>query len=100
MAAPPRASGPWQPAQFSEYRGRNSRTSFGDKDSEPCRGWPWGELQPENNIRPITAAAHKHRTGFTGVSLRFLVVELFPELQCRREGQRKGSRAWAYASGV
>src|SRR5690349_5288697 len=99
MAAPPRPSAPWQPAQFSEYRVRNSKTSFGARDSEPCRGLPLGELQPENNIRPITANAHKYRTRFTGVSLCFLVAELFPELQFPREGQRKGSRGSAYASG-
>src|SRR4029077_5644763 len=98
--APPRPSAPWQPAQFSEYKVRNSRTSFGDNDSEPWRGWPCGELQPESNIRPITAHAHKYRTGFTGVSLRFLVVELFPEPQFPREGQKKCSRGSACATGV
>src|SRR5215510_4847823 len=96
MAAPPRPSTPWQPAQFSAYRTGNSRTSFGAGFSEPLRGRPGAESQAESSIMAIPAVAHKYRNEFTGGSL--LLQELFLELQFQHAGRMTSSRVSAYAT--
>src|SRR5207245_11313027 len=100
MAAPPRPSAPWQPAQFSEYRVPNSTTSFGDRVSKALRGWPGGALQPESSsIGPSAAAAHRCRNRFTGVYLRFHVVELYMMIKLLRSRRSTDSRVFVSVYG-
>ena len=70
IAAPPRPSAPWQPAQLSAYSAPNSTTSFGASVSEPVRGWPGGVPQPDEQHRAERrGSAQRHRECVHGRAL-------------------------------
>ena len=61
IAAPPRPSCPWHPAQLLEKSALKSSTALGATVSDPWRGWPRGVPQPLTSATQLATAASARR---------------------------------------
>ena len=95
MAAPPRPSAPWQPAQFSAYSVRKSDDLVRRQRFRTFARLAGRSAATRDQRRQPAPRRHRDSgEALTDVTLPFLAVPSFRELQFRRAGRTRGSRAW------